>query len=289
MSIVFYTIGDWGKMSNNLINVAKSMDTMSKKEEYRPNFILSLGDNFYPDGVESSEDEKWEKLYRNVFTGKNLYCPWYSILGNHDYGINPQAQIDYYKEKKDNRWIMPSRYYNVKHTYGDKKIEIICLDTVELDLVTSNNYITQDVFDLMRINKMTSREQLIWLEQTLSESTADWLIVIGHYNMYTAGYHTSNNTLISMLKPLFIKYKVDMYICGHCHNLEHLVDNDIHYIVSGSGTKTGNVGKIFQSKFSYGDNGYTIHKIVDNKMQILYMNEKSEVVYKFDLSQKRNI
>ena len=52
MSIVFYTIGDWGKMSNNLLNVAKSMDTISKKEEYRPNFILSLGDNFYPDGVE---------------------------------------------------------------------------------------------------------------------------------------------------------------------------------------------------------------------------------------------
>ena len=45
MSIVFYTIGDWGKMSNNLLNVAESMDTLSSIKEYRPNFILSLGDN----------------------------------------------------------------------------------------------------------------------------------------------------------------------------------------------------------------------------------------------------
>ena len=289
MSIIFYTIGDWGKMSNNLLNVAKSMDTMSNKEEYRPNFILSLGDNFYPDGVESSEDEKWEKIFRNVFTGRYLYCPWYSILGNHDYGINPQAQIDYYKEKKDNRWIMPSRYYNVIHTYGNKKIEIICLDTNELDLITSKYFVQQEVFDLMEINNISSKKQLNWLEKTLMNSTADWLIVISHFNLYTAGHHGSNNNLIGMLKPLFIKYKVDMHISGHCHNLEHLVDNNIQYIVSGSGSKNGPIGKIFQSKFGYGDNGYTIHKIVDNKMEILFINEKSEVVYNFDLLQKRNI
>ena len=99
MSIVFYTIGDWGKMTNNLLNVANSMDIMSSTEKYKPNFILSLGDNFYPLGVESTDDEKWTKIYSDVFTGKNLYCPWYSILGNHDYGLNPQAQIDYYKER----------------------------------------------------------------------------------------------------------------------------------------------------------------------------------------------
>ena len=289
MSIVFYTIGDWGKMSNNLLNVAKSMDTMSSIELYRPNFILSLGDNFYPDGVESSEDEKWEKIYRNIFTGQNLYCPWYSILGNHDYGINPQAQIDYYKEKKDNRWIMPSRYYNVIHTFDNKKIEIICLDTIELDLVTSKYFVRQEVLNSMEINTTSSKGQLNWIEKTLSESTADWLIVIGHYNLYTSGSHGSNNRLITMLKPLFIKYKVDMYISGHCHNLEHLVDHDIQYIVSGAITKNGLIGKIFQSKFGYADNGYTIHKIVDNKMKTLFINEKSEIIYNFDLSQKRNI
>ena len=184
---------------------------------------------------------------------------------------------------------MQYRYYYVTHTYGNKKIQIICLDTIELDLVTSSNYVKQEVLDLMDINTKTSREQLNWLEKTLSNSDADWVIVIGHYNMYTAGYHQSNNILIGILKPLFIKYKVDMYICGHCHNLEHLVDNNIQYIVSGAGSKNGPMGKIFQSKFGYGDNGYTIHKIVNNKMEILFMNEKSELVYSFNLSQKRNI
>ena len=49
------------------------------------------------------------------------------------------------------------------------------------------------------------------------------------------------------------------------------------------------MGKIFQSKFGYGDNGYTIHKIIDNNMEILFINEKSEVIYKFDISEKRKI
>jgi acid phosphatase len=287
MSVIFYTIGDWGKLSPGLLNVANSMDIMSKDTEYKPNFILSLGDNFYPGGVESTEDEKWKTLFSNIFTGKNLYCPWYSILGNHDYGTNPQAQIDYYIKKLDNRWIMPSRYYNVIHTFENKKLEIVCLDTVELDLTM--RFITSDILKSMEINSESARKQLIWLEKILSKSNADWLIVIGHYNLYTGGYHGSNNYLINLLKPLFVKYKVDMYICGHIHNLEHLTDAGIEYVVSGSASKQGDAGKIFQTKFSYGDNGYTIHKIIDNKMTVLFINEKSDILYTFDLEQKRNI
>jgi acid phosphatase len=289
MSIVFYTIGDWGKKTNSLLNVANSMDNMSNNSQYKPNFILSLGDNFYPNGVESSDDPKWKEIYSNIFTGKNLFCPWYSILGNHDYGINPQAQIDYYIEKKDKRWVMPSRYYYVTHTFANKKVVIICLDTIELDLITSAGFVNNSVLEENKINNKSSREQVNWLEKILSNCDADWLIVTGHYSMYTSGYHMSNNNLINLLKPLFIKYKVDIYISGHCHDLEHLQDNGINYIVSGAGSKSGNVSTIFQTKFAYGNCGYTIHKISENKMTILFINEKSKILYSFDMTQKRNI
>ena len=290
MSIVFYSIGDWGKKTDGLYNVAESMDIMSNDSQYKPNFILSLGDNFYPDGVQSTIDPKWKEIYSDIFTGKNLYCPWYSILGNHDYGTNPKAQIDYYLQKKDKRWVMPSRYYHVIHNFENKKILIICLDTIELDLITSARFVNNSVLKANGINYASSRKQLKWLEKILSNNTnVDWSLVIGHYNLYTAGYHGSNNNLINLLKPIFIKYKVDMYLSGHCHNLEHLKDNGIEYIVSGAGAKSGNNSKIFQSIFSYGECGYTIHKISNNIMTTLFINEKSEIIYSFDLPQKRNI
>jgi tartrate-resistant acid phosphatase type 5 len=284
MSIIFYTIGDWGKLTNDLKKIAKSMNNISKS--FEPNFILSLGDNFYPDGVESSDDPKWNDVYENIFTGKKLYCPWYAILGNHDYLTNPDAQINYYLENKK-RWVMPSRYYSITYN-SNKKIQIVAIDTVELGSLTSSILIPEDQLKKTGITNESKKRQLQWLETTLATSNADWLIVIGHYNLYTAGYHDSNHEMISILKPLFVKYKVDMYICGHCHNLEHLSDTGIEYIVSGSGGKKGSVGKIFQSKFGYGDNGFTVHKIEENKMTTMFIDAQSNIIYSFDLIQKRN-
>jgi len=285
--MIFYTIGDWGELNDNLLKVSDSMDQMSYIK--KPDFILSLGDNFYPNGVKDINDDKWLSYYNNVFVGKNLYCPWYSILGNHDYMGNPHAQIDYYLSKKDNRWTMPKRYYSINYKFNDKNLHIIALDTVELALMTSLSLIGENSLTKYNINRESKIKQLEWLEYQLKNSNADWLIVIGHYNLYSAGYHSSNKELISILKPLFIKYNVDLYICGHCHNLEHLYDSGINYIISGAGSKTGYVHKIYQTRFAFADIGYTIHEIIDNIMTISFINDKSNIIYKIDISQKRNL
>jgi acid phosphatase len=287
MSFNFYTIGDWGKLNKSLLNVANSMDLMSLK--IKPDCILSLGDNFYPNGVSSTDDPLWNSVYTNVFKGTNLSCPWYSILGNHDYLSNPNAQIDYYTEKKDSRWTMPAKYYSIIYQLENKKVQIVALDTVELGILTSATLISEKQLNKTGINMESRNVQIKWLDNVLSTSDADWLIVMGHYNMYTAGYHESNHELISLLKPMFVKYNVDMYLCGHCHNLEHLSDSNIEYIVSGSGAKTGNVGKIFQSKYGTGENGYTIHQINNSVMTTLFINQESKILYQFELKQKRNL
>lgn len=288
MSIVFYSIGDWGKRGSRLNATSESMGLLS--DVHKPDFILSLGDNFYPDGVVSSDDPQWESTYSQIFTHPNLFCPWYSILGNHDYILNPQAQIDYYIEKKDKRWIMPSRYYHVMKTFGSKTLHIVCLDTVELDTMSTPYLLSKNVIQREELYQSKSDKQLIWLEDVLSKSKADWLIVVGHYNMYTGGWHGTNRNLVNLLKPLFIRYKVDMYICGHCHNLEHLSDSGIEYVVSGSGTNTGKTSQIYQTKFRFGDNGYTIHQINDNKLKTTYIDSfTSEELYSFEIKQKRNL
>ena len=64
-------------------------------------------------GVQNETDPLWSSAYKNVYTSPHLQIPWYVILGNHDYIQNEQAQIDYYKNKRDSRWTMPDHVYNV--------------------------------------------------------------------------------------------------------------------------------------------------------------------------------
>ena len=85
-----------------------------------------------------------------------------------------------------------------------------------------------------------------------------------------------------------IKYKVDIYFAGHCHNLEHLTDSGIEYIISGSGAKKGNTSQIYQTKFDYGGNGYTVHKLINNVLYSYFIcSHTNKILYSFKLNKKK--
>lgn len=296
MTIVFFSIGDWGNINddNSIIN--------SIADEKKPNFICALGDNFYPIGVKNEEDKLWTTNYTNVFNSINLYCPWYAILGNHDYLGNPNAQIDYYLKKKDNRWTLPSKYYNIVKVIEGKIIEIVALDTVGLCPLTSGFLLTPNIIKKQNINNDEKNKQIKWLKNTLKNSKADWLIVLGHYNLFSAGYRNINKELLIILKPLLEKYNVDLYLCGHCHNLQHLECDNVNYIVSGSFCNTSVIydkiyrlykllkkNNIFKSNFISNSRGFTIHEINKNIMTISFVDLSGNIIYKTNIQQKRNI
>lgn len=81
--LTFFTIGDWGKRGPDQTNVANAMGVTG--DSLKPSFIVSLGDNFYQDGVDSIDDAQWKSTFENVYTAESLMRPWYSILGNHDW------------------------------------------------------------------------------------------------------------------------------------------------------------------------------------------------------------
>ena len=65
-----------------------------------------------------------------------------------------------------------------------------------------------------------SEEQWTWLEKTLSSSKAHYLIVGGHFPVWSIAEHGPTQCLVDRLKPLLEKYKVTAYISGHDHNLQ---------------------------------------------------------------------
>ncbi len=104
----FFVIGDWGrKNSDSQRRVAKAMSDIASTKP--PRFVISTGDNFYGRGVSSDSDELWVNAFENVYSAPALKCPWYAVLGNHDYWGDVKAQTAF--SRRDPRWVMPSRYY----------------------------------------------------------------------------------------------------------------------------------------------------------------------------------
>ena len=101
----FIIIGDWGLDTPEQARVAYLMNSTARSEAVHG--IISTGDHFYWDGVESITDPLWHRIYGKDFMFHNslesVYnverplrdIPWYLTLGNHDWHKNPYAQIDY--------------------------------------------------------------------------------------------------------------------------------------------------------------------------------------------------
>jgi hypothetical protein len=122
--IRFFAIADFGQPS--CTELAAGLNAYAESSG-SPDFILGLGDNFYPDGVSSVDDPKFED-WRNVYLKyENLKCPWHLVLGNHDYLLNHKAQIDYTSSARNvgGLWHMPAQNYKV--SFGP--IDLFALDT----------------------------------------------------------------------------------------------------------------------------------------------------------------
>ncbi len=225
--------GDAGYGTDGQQLTADEMASYAADPDNSISFVINLGDSFYMDGVDSVTDPLWESDFESVYDPAVLSMPFYSILGNHDYKGNIQAQLDYVSANSD-RWQMPGRYYGFSRTLPDgTAIDFFFLDTESL--------------------YYGDAEQLVWLEQELGESDADWVIVSGHKPLFSYGLHGFYSPLILRLQPLF-NHKVDLYLAGHEHDLQILGPvEDVYYIVNGSAadvrnTSVGNLTQFAASK-----------------------------------------
>ena len=62
----FIVLGDWGRNGeDNQKQVARDMGVVARK--FKPEFIVSTGDNFYPNGVRSTRDYNWIASFENIY------------------------------------------------------------------------------------------------------------------------------------------------------------------------------------------------------------------------------
>ncbi|KAI1886808.1 hypothetical protein AGOR_G00199620 [Albula goreensis] len=220
-SIRFLAVGDWGGLPYppyiTPIEKATSREMGKVADQMGADFVLALGDNFYYKGVDSVNDPRFQDTFEHVFTADSLNIPWYVVAGNHDHAGNVKAQIEYSRHSE--RWRFPYYYYelNFRVPRTDSTLTILMVDTV---LLCGNSDDYEDQKPRGPLNAVDANRQLRWIQQRLEKSKADFLLVAGHYPVWSVSEHGPTECLLKRLRPLLVKHKATAYLCGHDHNLQ---------------------------------------------------------------------
>ena len=274
-ALYFMALGDWGRNGEYMqLEVGKQMGQWASS--HRNNFVISTGDNFYPKGVISEQDPLWHYSFENVYTAHSLQCDWYPVLGNHDYGADPDAQVRYGTVSR--RWKMPARYYSKEVAMGKEKGKVLFV------MIDTNQILDED-------DKTGADKQIAWINDTLRQATSDvkWKIVVGHHPSYTVGPRIKNKDTLAMraaLSRTFEEHKVDVYLSGHEHSLQHLKpEGHTHQFVSGAGSElTPVTSGVPYSRFESSENGFLYFSLDHNRLNTKAVSHQGKVLYENELT-----
>ncbi len=212
-TVRFAVIGDFGDNNSNEARVATLVDG------WNPDFVITTGDNNYPDGEAATIDDTIGQYYSQfignyqgtygVGSPNNRFWP---TLGNHDWhtiSCNANnctgAYFDYFTLPNN------ERYYEVD-------LGIVHLFALDSD---------KDEPDGRKQNSV----QADWLFNQLTASTSCYNIVYFHHAPYSSGRHGSNT---AMRWP-FSTWGADVVLSGHDHVYERLDVSGTPYFVNGVG------------------------------------------------------
>lgn len=249
----FSAIGDYGLAGNNELAVANLV------KSWNPDFIVTLGDNNYPLGADSTIDQNIGQYYHEfIYPYKGIYGNgsnvnrFFSSLGNHDWYSDSAKPYFNYFELPGNE-----RYYDIIR--GDVHLFILDSDPNEPHGFTDTSI------------------QAMWLKDELALSWSKWNIVVVHHAPYSSGQHGS--TLYTQWP--YKMWGADLVLSGHDHTYERLFVDSLTYIVCGNSghslytfIDTIN-GSVFQYNSYY---GALLVEADENKLTTKFYNVNGELI-----------
>ncbi|XP_043806751.1 purple acid phosphatase 4 isoform X1 [Manihot esculenta] len=311
-SLSLLVVGDWGrKGAYNQSHVALQMGIIGEKSDI--DFVISTGDNFYENGLTGVDDPAFYESFTKIYTARSLQKQWYSVLGNHDYRGDVEAQLSPALRQIDSKWLC-LRSFIVDTEIAD----FFFVDTTPfVDKYFKDKDHEYDWSGIVPRKSYLSN-LLKDLDKSLKESKAKWKIVVGHHTIKSAGNHGNTQELNKQLLPilvvgllikfdLFLKKKmnpynhnyypliiidlqennVDLYINGHDHCLEHISssESELQFLTSGGGSRAW-IGDIDwwnpkEMKFYYDGQGFMSVEITETQVDVMFYDVSGHILHKW--------
>jgi tartrate-resistant acid phosphatase type 5 len=226
---------------------------------FRPDYVITTGDNNYPSGEASTIDENigqyFSELihpYKGDYGSSATENRFFPTLGNHDWvAQSAAAYLDYFTLPGN------ERYYDV--VWGNIHFFAIDSDEHEPDGISASSV------------------QAAWLRQKLSTSTQAFNIVAMHHPPYSSGPHGNTKAL----QWPYAEWGADLVLAGHDHGYERLEIDGILYVVSGLGGASiysygeGVPGSIVRYNSQY---GVTLLDVDADELRLSFFNIDGQLV-----------
>jgi tartrate-resistant acid phosphatase type 5 len=261
-TIRFAVIGDYGSGSPLERNVAQMIDS------WNPDFIATVGDNYYPDGAADTIDRNIGRFYHAyIFPYKGSFGSgattnrFFPIPGHRDWDSDMlRLYLDFFS--------LPDRKRHYDIVRGPVHLFMLDTDEREPDGATATSI------------------QGRWLQRRLAESTSPWNLVFAHHAPYTS--HQVED--IYRMRWPFREWGADAVLSGYYHVYERLLVDGIPYFVNGAGgTWISHFGEIDpHSRFRYtGGFGAMLVDASTSRIIFRFVNSQGQIIDEYVLEKKR--
>ena len=255
---------------------ARAMAAYAAKSLHAFDATLLCGDSFKVK-LAGPDDPQFRQGFEEMYDAQALKMPFLAVLGNHDYEYkSAAAQLEYAAKHPDSRWKMPGRWYRLNLPAAQPLVTVLMLDS------------NRDV-----VGKEQWQSQLRWLDEELCKPRkAAWTICLAHHPLFSDGQHGDNAALQAAWGPLLRKHKVDFYLSGHDHILQHLQMPDwpSTFIISGGGgenTKRSITGS--RGPFIRAVHGFAVMQFSTRSAKVSLVDDTGTLLHVFERGRKGEI
>lgn len=267
-------IGDYGSAYAGGASFSNEQAVANLIKSWDPDFIITTGDNNYPNGEASNIDTNigqffHEYIYPYVGTfgaGASSNRFWPSI-GNHEWPFGVSGLAPYLAY-----FVLPGneRYYS--HRHGPVEFFAVVGDQQEPDGATPTSI------------------QAMWLSNSLATSSAPWRVVYFHASPYSssATHGSYTHQADNMLWP-FTQWGASAIYTGHNHLYERVLTNGLNYVTVGLGGDRidGFVAPVAGSLSRYNATYGAVRLIVtETNFTSQFINISNQVIDTFTLEAK---
>lgn len=310
VSHTFYLIGDAGNSatSNQVALAALKAEVHDADEN---GTLIFLGDNIYEKGYDGSDDAK-AKLDIQLDLGKTFAGRTIFIPGNHDWynGLDGlKAQEKAVEKVLGKNSFLPESGCPLERVKISKDVELIVVDTQWYITNWDDHPKINDNCEIKTRHKFFDE-----FKGLLKKAQGKTTVIALHNPMFTAGPHGGKYSFGSHMKPLPVlgtlknvlrkttgvshadlqhkKYaelkkqlvtlaqqnEKTIFVSGHDHNLQYIVEDNIPQIISGSGSKISATKLTSSGLYSESKQGYAkliIYKDGSSHVQFFVENQKT--------------